>query len=293
MSNKSYDFKTKKSLGQNFLEDTYTIEEIVRLSGATMEDTVVEIGPGLGALTERLADAAGRVIAVELDDRLIPILRAKFATLPNVTIVHDDILTFDWDTIGVAVRGWPCEDAKATAAMDECLTDRTPVLRIVGNLPYYITTPILLSIFEKHVAATSITIMVQSEVADKIIAKPGKSSYGILALSLQYYAECEKVLDVPREYFSPVPKVDSAVVNLYIKKERPLNEKEEKLYFELIKKAFLQRRKTLLNAIDGFRGLNKEQLTKILNKYEISTLRRPETLSVEEYIALTKEIYNA
>ena len=273
----SLDFKTKKSLGQNFLNDANTIEEIANVSGATKDDVVVEIGPGLGALTEELSKRAGKVIAVELDDRLIPILRAKFLTLGNVEIVHEDILKYDW----------------SAAYTGSCQQGNHPSLRIVGNLPYYITTPILLGILEKKVPAKNITVMVQKEVADRIVAKPGGKDYGVLSISLQYYCECRKAIDVPREYFSPAPNVDSAVVVMELKTGRSLDEKEEEIFFALVKKAFSQRRKTLLNSLDGFRGLNKTDINNLLNKYEISAQQRAETLSVEQYIALSKEIKNA
>ena len=319
----SLDFKTKKSLGQNFLNDANTIEEIANVSGATKDDVVVEIGPGLGALTEELSKRAGKVIAVELDDRLIPILRAKFLTLGNVEIVHEDILKYDWSTVytGSCQQGnHPSLRAShsSLAREDSSMTDTLPArhnstssdgfpllpplgasesihpsLRIVGNLPYYITTPILLGILEKKVPAKNITVMVQKEVADRIVAKPGGKDYGVLSISLQYYCECRKAIDVPREYFSPAPNVDSAVVVMELKTGRSLDEKEEEIFFALVKKAFSQRRKTLLNSLDGFRGLNKTDINNLLNKYEISAQQRAETLSVEQYIALSKEIKNA
>lgn len=267
-------FQTKKSLGQNFISDPGIISEIADAALISKEDTVVEIGPGLGALTEELADRAKRVIAVELDDRLIPILRAKFLTMGNVEIVHQDILEYDWS---------------------KALSDPGGELRIVGNLPYYITTPILLGILEKRVPARSITVMVQKEVAERITADPGGRDFGVLSVSLQYYCECEKVLDVPREYFSPVPKVDSAVVRLMLRDRStwPLDDSGESLFFALVKKAFSQRRKTLLNSLEGFRGLDKTHIEEILTKNDILPSQRAETLGVAEYIALSKEIKNA
>lgn len=259
-------FKTKKSLGQNFLNDPGVIEEIADACGAGPEDTVVEIGPGLGVLTDALSERAGRVIAVELDDRLIPILRTKFALHPNVEIVHEDILKFDWSSIGPAGS-----------------------LRIVGNLPYYITTPILLGILEKDVPAKNITVMVQKEVADRIVAKPGGKDFGVLSVSLQYYAECRKVINVPAECFDPAPKVDSAVVVLELKSQRALDPGGEEKLFRLVKTAFSQRRKTLLNSLSGL-GFEKEKIQELLINNGIDPSRRAETLSVEEYIKLSKEI---
>ncbi len=264
-------FKTKKSLGQNFLKDEGVIEEIAESCGCSKEDTIVEIGPGLGVLTDELSKRAGRVIAVELDDRLIPILRTKFALRENVEIVHSDILKYDW------------QDAIDKAA-------DSGVLRIAGNLPYYITTPILLGILEKNVPAKTITVMVQKEVADRIVADPGGKDFGVLSVSLQYYSKARKVLDVPSECFEPRPKVDSAVVVLELKDQRPLPKEEEPRFFRLVKQAFSQRRKTLLNSLTGFEGMSKEDVESLLNKAGIDPKRRAETLSVEEYIHLSKEI---
>lgn len=261
-------FKTKKSLGQNFLQDAGVLEAIAAASGAGPADTVVEIGPGLGALTDYLAERAGKVIAVELDDRLIPILRTKFALHPNVEIVHQDILQFDWSRT----------------------PDTSGALRIVGNLPYYITTPILLGILEQNVPAENLTAMVQKEVADRIVSPPGCKDYGVLSISLQYYCNCSKVLDVPAECFDPVPKVDSAVVVLERKKERPLDPGGEEKFFALVKTAFVQRRKTLSNTLTGFRGLDKGKIEDILKNAGIDPRLRPENLSVEDYIRLSKEI---
>jgi len=269
MGRDHFDFKTKKSLGQNFLEDQFTIDEIARLSMASKDDIVVEIGPGLGVLTDALAERAGKVIAVELDDRLIPILNTKFALVDNVDIVHQDILQFDWSVI-----------------------DNTKTLRIVGNLPYYITTPILLGLLEKKVNAKIITVMVQKEVADKIVVGPKGTDYGVLAVSLQYYANCTKVLDVPSYMFKPAPKVDSAVVRLDVFEEHRLPPDLEKKFFMLVKKAFSQRRKTLSNSLAGYNGLTKEEIETVLNNIAIDPKRRAESLSVDDYVRLCKEIEN-
>ena len=267
MGNKG--FRTKKSLGQNFLKDDMVINAIADATGCSPEDTAIEIGPGLGVLTEALSERAKKVVAVELDDRLIPILKARFALRNNVEIVHEDILRFDWDKVPVPENG---------------------ALRIAGNLPYYITTPILLGILEKDVPASSITVMVQKEVADRIVAKPGGKDFGVLSVSLQYYAEAEKVLDVPAECFDPRPKVDSAVVVLRLKEKRALKNEEEAAFFRLVKQAFSQRRKTLSNSLTGYKGLQKEDIEKILLKNGVDPKRRAETLSVDEYIELSKEI---
>ncbi|MBQ1891751.1 MAG: ribosomal RNA small subunit methyltransferase A, partial [Firmicutes bacterium] len=199
------EFKAKKAFGQNFISDPQIIEAIADAGRVGPEDTVVEIGPGKGALTCTLAERAARVIAVELDAEVIPLLKGNLAGAPNVEVVNEDILKFDWSR---AVGGLFATE-KQYKPESPC---NSGVLRIVGNLPYYITTPILLGILEKNVPAESITVMVQKEVAERICASPGGKDYGVLSISLPYYADCSYVLDVPAEYFSPRPKVDSAVV---------------------------------------------------------------------------------
>lgn len=279
---KSRGFTAKKSLGQNFLTDEMVVEKIAEYCGSGPNDTVVEIGPGLGVLTDALSERAKRVIAVELDDRLIPILRADFALKKNVEIVHEDILRFDWSGL--------CEEFSAKPSEGQKDTSLPGKLCIVGNLPYYITTPILLGILEKNIPAENITVMVQKEVAERIAAPPGGKDYGVLSVSLQYYADCQKVLDVPSECFDPRPKVDSAVVVLKLKKQRALGKEEEKKFFGLVKKAFSQRRKTLLNSLSGFESRDKSDIEKLLKSNGIDPSRRAETLSVEDYINLSKEI---
>ena len=292
-------FKAKKALGQNFISDPYIIERIVDASQVGPFDTVVEIGPGKGALTCSLAERARRVIAVELDSSVIPLLKGNLAGAENVQIYNEDILKFDWSKAleGLGGQG---------------------VLRVIGNLPYYITTPILLGILEKDIPAKSITVMVQKEVADRIVAPPGGRDRGVLSLSLQYYAECSKVLDVPAEYFDPRPKVDSAVVHMVLKEQRLLAGAEEKDFFAVVKAAFSQRRKTLLNSLaaSGLRlggcaegqsiqqsaqeaiaggtaccpVISKSRAAEVLAAIGIDPQRRLETLEIEEFAALTKAL---
>ena len=277
------EFRTKKALGQNFINDPQIIEAIVDACGAGPKDTVVEIGPGKGALTCTLAERAGRVIAVELDSSVIPLLKGNLAGASNVEVVNEDILKYDWSRV-----------ISAASAGDLATENRCGALRIVGNLPYYITTPILLGILEKNLPAESITVMVQKEVAERICADPGGKDYGVLSISLQYYADCVYVLDVPAEYFTPRPKVDSAVVHMTLKKERLLAPEEEPQFFALVKKAFSQRRKTLLNSLVGYcpasgsAPLQKEDILKALAACGIDEKRRPETLSIEEFAALSR-----
>lgn len=286
-------FKAKKALGQNFISDPQIIEEIVSASEAGTFDTVVEIGPGKGALTCTLAERAGRVIAVELDSSVIPLLKGNLAGAENVEVVNEDILKFDWSravqngAVSPATENQCAQNAKAGKPCDP------GVLRIIGNLPYYITTPILLGILEKNVPAESITVMVQKEVAERIVAKPGGKDYGVLSVSLQYYADCRKVLDVPAEYFDPRPKVDSAVVHLVLRKERLFvaGSEEEKKYFAVVKAAFSQRRKTLLNSLAANYG--KQRVSEALKASGIESSRRPETLAIEEFRALTEALEGA
>ena len=279
------EFKAKKAFGQNFISDPQIIEAIADAGRVGPEDTVVEIGPGKGALTCTLAERAARVIAVELDAEVIPLLKGNLAGAPNVEVVNEDILKFDWSRVLVQAEEAnlatekQCGDPQADAR-----TGQNPekpcnygVLRIVGNLPYYITT------------ACSITVMVQKEVAERICASPGGKDYGVLSISLQYYADCSYVLDVPAEYFSPRPKVDSAVVHMTLKKGRLLAPEEEQQFFALVKKAFSQRRKTLINSLAGYcpapgaAPVQKEDILKALAACGIDEKRRPETLSIEEF----------
>ncbi len=300
-------FKAKKALGQNFISDPYIIERIVDASQVGPFDTVVEIGPGKGALTCSLAERARRVIAVELDSSVIPLLKGNLAGAENVQIYNEDILKFDWSRALEGLGGGGQDGAAGQG-----------VLRVIGNLPYYITTPILLGILEKDIPAKSITVMVQKEVADRIVAPPGGRDRGVLSLSLQYYAECSKVLDVPAEYFDPRPKVDSAVVHMVLKEHRLLAGAEEKAFFAVVKAAFSQRRKTLLNSLaaSGLRlggcaegqsieqsaqeaiaagtaccpVISKARAAEVLEAVGIDPQRRPETLEIEEFAALTKAL---
>ena len=284
-------FRAKKAFGQNFISDPQIIEAIVDASGAGPQDTVVEIGPGKGALTCLLSERAERVIAVELDSSVIPLLKGNLAGAKNVEIVNEDILKFDWSL---------ATENQCGASANPANPCNSGVLRIVGNLPYYITTPILLGILEKGVPAKTITVMVQKEVAERIVAGPGGKDYGVLSISLQYYADCSYVLDVPAEYFEPRPKVDSAVVNLTLKKERILAPEEEAGFFALVKAAFSQRRKTLLNSLAGFRTqssngqsaapLSRDQLLAAFSAAGIDPQRRPETLSIEEFVQLYRAL---
>lgn len=263
-------FRTKKSLGQNFLQDEAAVERIAEASGAGPEDLVIEIGPGAGALTGALAERAGRVAAVELDSRLIPMLERSLSHYGNVSVLNEDILRADLPGI-----------IKEAAMPGD--------VKIVGNLPYYITTPILLGLLEQDLPLESITAMVQKEVAERITASPGGKDYGVLSVSLQYYCRAERVLDVPADSFRPRPKVDSAVVKLTLRgRDERLGPEKEAVFFETVKRSFSQRRKTLGNSLSGFCGASKEQAAELLSGAGIDPSRRAETLSIAEFIKLSE-----
>lgn len=272
-----HDFRNTKRLGQNFLTDLSVVDRIVESSGAGPGDLVIEIGPGMGVLTARAAQAAGKVTAIEVDGKLIPILRETLAPYPNVTVIHEDVLK---------------ADLPAIIEKERILPGGAPAqrVRILGNLPYYITTPILMKLLEERVGMQSITIMVQKEVAERIAAAPGSRVYGALSVAVQYYCRIHYVLTVPKEAFYPVPKVDSAVIHLEVRPEPPVELLSEKLFFECVKKGFGQRRKTLHNALTGIRDLDKEQTGALLTACGIDPIRRAETLSLDEFAALANRL---
>ena len=269
-----YNFQLSKSLGQNFITDKSIIERIIEGSGADKDDLVIEIGPGIGVLTAEAAETAARVIAVEIDRKLIPILSETLAEYDNVSIINQDILKTDVNRI--------IEEEQAAGSF-------TGAVRIIGNLPYYITTPIIMGLLESGVKADSITIMMQKEVADRIKASPGGKIYGAISAAVQYYCTVEQIAVVPKEVFVPRPKVDSAVLNLHIRKEKPVELIDEKMFVACIKSGFGQRRKTLLNSLTGMAGLSKEEIKAVLSAAEIDPIRRAETLSMEEFAAIANE----
>lgn len=263
-----------KGLGQNFLVDEEVIEQIVLGSEIDGHSLVIEIGPGTGVLTCPMAETAGKVIAVEIDERLIEPLRVKTFSYGNVEIINEDILKVNLNEI-----------------INENLanTDLNNV-RIVGNLPYYITTPIIMKLLEMKTKANSITVMIQKEVGERISATPGTKLSGPITYGTHYYAEVSKIVDVDRESFYPIPNVDSMVLKFTILAERPVNPKNEKLFFSCIKAGFSQRRKTLLNSMMTLDGYSKEDVVKALRKTGIETNRRAETLSMQEFADLSDAI---
>lgn len=270
-----HNFQLSKSLGQNFITDKSVIERIVEGADIGADDLVIEIGPGIGVLTAEAAKACARVVAIEIDKKLIPILSETLQEYDNIRVINQDILKTDLNEIIDAER-----DAGSFAGG----------VKIIGNLPYYITTPIIMGILEKGVAADSITIMMQKEVADRIKAKPGGKIYGAISVAVQYYCTVTQVASVPKEVFIPRPKVDSAVLKLCIREKRPVELIDERIFFACIKAGFGQRRKTLLNSLTGVNGLSRDDIKSVLGQADIDPVRRAETLSIEEFAAIANEV---
>ena len=268
-------FQLSKSLGQNFITDKNVIERIVEGAGPTEDDLVIEIGPGIGVLTAEAAQQAAKVVAIEIDSKLIPILDETLAEYDNVEVINQDILKTDLNGIIDEQR------AKGSFSGD---------VKIIGNLPYYITTPIIMHILENSIRAESITVMMQKEVADRIKASPGNKTYGAISAAVQYYCEVEQVVSVPKEVFVPRPKVDSAVLKLTIRDKKPVDLIDEKAFFTCIKSCFGQRRKTLLNSLTGTYGLPKDEIRRILEEAGIDPVRRAETLDMNEFAAIANGV---
>ena len=265
-----YNFTFQKKYGQNFLIDSHVLEKIMDAAEIGKDDCVVEIGPGIGTMTQYLAERAGEVVAVEIDKNLIPILTETLADYKNVSIINEDILKVDLNRIVEEKNGG------------------RPV-KIVANLPYYITTPIIMGLFENHVPVKSITVMVQKEVADRMQVGPGTKDYGALSLAVQYYAKPEIVAIVPPNCFIPRPNVASAVIRLTCHEKKPVEVKDEKGMFALIRASFNQRRKTLANSLSNAQNLSltREQVTEALESMQLSPTIRGEALTLEQFAALT------
>jgi len=266
-----HNFALKKSLGQHFLVDERVLVKIIDAAELDESTGVLEIGPGMGALTERLADRAGWVLAVEIDGRLIPILRELFADRPNVTVVHGDALRVDLRKLMERKMG------------------SAERYSVVANLPYYATSPILMRLFEERLPLERIVVMIQKEVADRIMAEPGTKEYGSISVAVRYFADVSWVCGVPRNCFIPRPQVDSAVIRLEIRREPPVSVRNEELFFRVVRASFAQRRKTLANALSAafFGGKRKAELGNLLKGVGIDPHRRGETLTLEEFARLT------
>ena len=264
-----YKFNFQKKFGQNFLIDTHVLDKIIDAAGITEEDFVLEIGPGIGTMTQYLCENAREVVAVEIDKNLIPILEDTLSDYRNVTVINQDILKLD------------------IPALAKEKNDGKPI-KVVANLPYYITTPIIMGLFESHVPLDSITIMVQKEVADRMQCGPGTKDYGALSLAVQFYARPKVVLNVPASCFMPRPNVDSAVIRLERFKTPPVDVKNEHLMFKIIRASFNQRRKTMLNSVGNSGiGITKEALTNALETMGLPLTIRGEALTLEQFAELS------
>ena len=273
---KKYGFSFKKSLGQNFLIDTNILKKIVSFADLTQESGAIEIGPGIGALTEQLARISKKVVAFEIDQRLLPILNDTLSPYPNVKIIHNDVL-----------------EADVAEVMKEEFNDMANVM-VVANLPYYVTTPIIMKLLEEHLPIRGIVCMLQKEVADRISAKPGTKDYGSLSIAVQYYTEAETVMIVPKTVFVPQPNVDSAVIRLTRREQPAVTVTDESFFFQVTRASFAQRRKTLLNNLtsqlpEGKQ--KKEEILQALSASGIDPTRRGETLSLEEFGRLSEALY--
>lgn len=265
-----YGFNFQKKFGQNFLIDTRVLERIIEAAEITKDDCVLEIGPGIGTMTQYLAESAGEVIAVEIDKMLIPILADTLSAYDNVTVINEDILKVDIGKIVEEKNGG------------------RPI-KVVANLPYYITTPIIMGLFESHVPLKSITVMVQKEVADRMQVGPGTKDYGALSLAVQYYAKPEIVANVPPNCFIPRPNVGSAVIRLTRYDVPPVEVKDEKKMFALVRASFNQRRKTLVNGLSNAPELNlsKEKISQALEEMRLPATVRGEALTLEQFAQLS------
>lgn len=265
-----YHFNFQKKYGQNFLIDPTVLDRIIQAAQITKEDCVLEIGPGIGTMTQYLAERAGSVVAVEIDQNLIPILRETLAEYDNVSVINDDILKVDLGKIVEEQNGG------------------RPI-KVVANLPYYITTPIIMGLFEKQVPLKSITIMVQKEVADRMQVGPGTKDYGALSLAVQYYAKPEIVANVPPNCFIPRPNVGSAVIRLTKYEQPPVVVRDPDRMFAIIRASFNQRRKTLVNGLGNAPelGLSKEQVARVLEEMQLSPTVRGEALTLEQFAKLS------
>jgi 16S rRNA (adenine1518-N6/adenine1519-N6)-dimethyltransferase len=272
-----YGFSFKKSLGQNFLIDTNILRKIVDAAEISAETGAIEIGPGIGALTEQLARRAKKVVAFEIDQRLLPILADTLSPYGNVRIIHQDVLKADIHQV----------------IADE-FTNVADIM-VVANLPYYVTTPIIMKLLTDRLPIRGMVVMLQKEVADRLAAKPGTKDYGSLSIAVQYYTEAEVVMTVPRTVFIPQPNVDSAVIRLIKRKQPPVAVNDETFFFQVVRASFAQRRKTILNNLvnnlpNG--KAMKEQIESSLANANIDPRRRGETLTMEEFAALSNALRN-
>lgn len=266
-----HNFKFSKSLGQNFLIDTNVIDRILEGSRVKEGDYVIEVGPGIGTLTKEMGRTAEKVVAIEIDKTLIPILEETLGEFPNIEVINQDILKVNvQELVKEKLNGGP--------------------VKLIANLPYYITTPIVMKFLEEDIPVTDIVVMVQKEVADRMNAQPNTKDYGALSVAVQYYCDTEIVAKAPRHMFMPQPNVDSTVIGLHVREEQIYHVDNEDIFFKTVKASFGQRRKTLLNSLGGLGFLNKEQIKQALQEANIDEKRRGETLSIEEFASLANAV---
>jgi len=267
---RKHKLQLKKSLGQNFLIDNNILNKIVETADLTEEDTVIEIGPGIGSLTQKMAETGARVIAVELDDRLIPVLKESLNVYNNIEIVHGDALEVDFSQ----------------------LVDGS--FKLVANLPYYITTPIIMRLLEEGFDVEKIVVMIQKEVGERMVASPGGKDYGILSIGVQYHSNPRIAFVVPPTVFIPQPKVESVVVDLKVKDKQNLEILDEEFFFKVVKSAFHQRRKTIRNSLSKapYMNLNRDLIDQALEEVGIDPRRRAEKLSIETFAQLSNALFN-
>lgn len=271
-----YGLKVKKSLGQNFLIDPNILRKIVGQANLTKESAAIEIGPGIGALTEHLARDAGKVLAFEIDQRLLPVLEDTLSPYDNISIVHSDVLKAD-----------------VLAEIEKELAGYEDIM-VVANLPYYVTTPIIMKLLLERLPIRGLVVMLQKEVAERITAKPGSKAYGSLSIAIQYYTEAEMALTVPKTVFLPQPNVDSAVIRMTKRPEPQVKVIDEDFFFTVTRGSFVQRRKTILNNLQSAMPLGKEKkefILKALEEAGIEPSRRGETLTIKEFGLLADKLY--
>lgn len=266
-----YHIHANKNLGQNFLVDDETVSGIIEAANISKEDLVIEIGPGLGTITKELLERAGKVICIELDERMITILKDRFSLYDNFELINEDVLKVNLQKLISK------ENMKTT--------------KVVANLPYYITTPIIMKLLEERLDIETITVMIQKEVAERLVAEPGKGESGAITYGVHYYTKPKTVLQVPNTAFIPEPKVNSTVIQLEVQREPTVKVSDEEKLFELIKIAFMQKRKTLINALTNSNKYgDKEEVEKIVQQMELDLRIRPEKLTLEQYAELAEKI---
>ncbi len=265
---KKYNITANKNLGQNFLINDEVVEQTIKAANITKEDCVIEIGPGLGTLTQLLLENAKKVIAIELDGKMVKILKDRFYLYNNFEIIEEDILKLNLQE----------------------LIKKEKNVKVVANLPYYITTPIIMKLLEDKLHIKTITVMVQKEVADRLAEQPGEKLAGAITYSVNYYAKVKRIIEVPKESFIPAPEVASTVIQLELREKPKVEVKNEAVFFELIKKSFMQRRKTFLNGVSNGGLVEKEKLKEILQKLEIEENVRGETLTLEQFAQIANEL---